>query len=217
MESILLRLINTKLGNFVETVDAGALETNLLSGVIRLRNLRIKAEALASLKLPVKVVYGFVKDIKVEFSPMQVRTCAAVSLLLPPSRAAQPLPFPLSSLTLLSPRRAPLRLSLLLLLLLLLLSRADDEQAGQSNDRYDQRPRSARQRDARERVDAINEALTTCQLRNGARRGARAEAARRADGRRERRRPHVMAPAHLGQSARRGSERAHSLRGLPRL
>ena len=215
MESILLRLINTKLGNFVETVDAGALETNLLSGVIRLRNLRIKAEALASLKLPVKVVYGFVKDIKVEFSPMQVRTCAAVSLLLPPSRAVQSLPFPLSSLTLLSPRRASLRLSLLLLLLL--LSRADDEQAGQSNDRYDQRPRSARQRDARERVDAINEALATCQLRNGARRGARAEAARRADGRRERRRPHVMAPAHLGQSARRGSERAHSLRGLPRL
>jgi vacuolar protein sorting-associated protein 13A/C len=78
MESILLRLINTKLGNFVETVDAGALETNLLSGVIRLRNLRIKAEALASLKLPVKVVYGFVKDIKVEFSPMQVRTCVWV-------------------------------------------------------------------------------------------------------------------------------------------
>ena len=76
MESILLRLINTKLGKFVETVDAGALETHLLSGVIRLRNLRIKSEALASLKLPVKVVYGFVKDIKVEFSPMAVSSCA---------------------------------------------------------------------------------------------------------------------------------------------
>eukprot|EP00457_Paulinella_chromatophora_P000029 gb/GEZN01000029.1/.p1 GENE.gb/GEZN01000029.1/~~gb/GEZN01000029.1/.p1 ORF type:complete len:3687 (-),score=441.49 gb/GEZN01000029.1/:130-11190(-) len=60
LESLVTSILNKYLGMYIEGLDPAQLQMNVWSGVVDLKNLKIKSSCLDSLHLPIKVKVGFV-------------------------------------------------------------------------------------------------------------------------------------------------------------
>ncbi|WAR06888.1 VP13A-like protein [Mya arenaria] len=65
-EGVVSYLLNKVLGKYVQNLDAANLRVSIFSGDVELRDLKLKTEALAELKLPIEVKAGYIGYIKVD-------------------------------------------------------------------------------------------------------------------------------------------------------
>ncbi|XP_070568681.1 intermembrane lipid transfer protein VPS13A-like isoform X2 [Ptychodera flava] len=63
LESIVVNLLNTYLGKYIENLDSNNLEIGIFKGNVELTNLKLKPEALFELNLPIEVKAGHVEKI----------------------------------------------------------------------------------------------------------------------------------------------------------
>ncbi|KMZ66837.1 hypothetical protein ZOSMA_288G00380 [Zostera marina] len=80
-EAQVLDLLRKYLGDYVHGLSNEALRISVWKGDVVLKDLKLKAEALNSLKLPVIVNAGFVGTITLKVPKSLVGPCRALSLL----------------------------------------------------------------------------------------------------------------------------------------
>lgn len=63
LESVLGAVLNRFLSQYVDNLSTKDLQVGIWSGEIRLKNLRLKKEALDKFRLPIQVVEGYLGDL----------------------------------------------------------------------------------------------------------------------------------------------------------
>lgn len=63
LESVLAGVLNRFLSAYVDNLNTGQLNVGIWSGDVKLRNLRLKKEALDKFRLPVDVIEGYLGDL----------------------------------------------------------------------------------------------------------------------------------------------------------
>lgn len=81
LESVLASVLNKFLSQYVDNLSTKDLNIGIWSGDIKLRNLRLKKEALDKFRLPVDVVEGYLGDLTLSI-PWYVLLSFALSHIL---------------------------------------------------------------------------------------------------------------------------------------
>jgi vacuolar protein sorting-associated protein 13A/C len=77
-ESIIAKLLNKYLSEYIDAVDYKNLKIGLFSGYVELLNIKVKPSALYQFDLPVEVKYGTIGKLKINLSWRKILSEAAV-------------------------------------------------------------------------------------------------------------------------------------------